>query len=61
MPKSDKQKQDALFLKIAKEHLFIQTLETRNSDQLDFHDVSVWGIKQALQHAYKAGQKSTKG
>lgn len=27
--------------KIALDHLFIETLETRHSDRLDFHDVSV--------------------
>ena len=44
--------------KIAKEILWIETLETRNSDGLDFHEVSVWGLKEALEAAYKAGQKS---
>lgn len=43
---------------IAKQHLFVQTLETRHSDRLDFHDVSVWGIKAALEAAYLAGQQS---
>ena len=32
-----------LFTNIAREHLNIPTLETRNSDSLDFHDVSVCG------------------
>ncbi len=40
---------------IALDHLFIQTLETRNRDQLDFHDVSVWAVKSALEAAYAAG------
>jgi hypothetical protein len=35
--------------------LFIQTLETQNSDRHDFHDVSVWAIKSALEAAYAAG------
>lgn len=43
---------------IAKEHLFIETLETQHSDRLDFHDVSVWGVKAALQAAYEAGRKA---
>jgi hypothetical protein len=43
---------------IAKQHLFVETLETRHSDGLDFHDVSVWGIKAALEAAYLAGQQS---
>ena len=44
-----------LFTNIAREHLNIPTLETRNSDSLDFHDVSVCGVKNALSHAYQAG------
>lgn len=46
---------DALLTRIALEHLFIETLETQNSDSLDFHDVSVWGVKEALIAAYQAG------
>jgi hypothetical protein len=30
-------------------------LETRNSDSLDFHDVAVWTLREALQAAYVAG------
>jgi len=43
---------------IAKEHLFIETLQTQHSDRLDFHDVSVWGVKAALQAAFEAGRKA---
>jgi hypothetical protein len=46
---------DALLTRIAQEHLFIDTLKTRNSDSMDFHDVSVWGVKEALLAAYQAG------
>ena len=42
---------------IAKQHLFIETLETQNSDRLDFHDVSVWGVKAALEAAFEAAAK----
>lgn len=49
---------DALFEKIAKEHLFIGTLEPRNRDSLDFPACNVRCIKKALQAAYDAGQKS---
>jgi len=48
---------DQQLLQIAKQHLFIDTLETQSSDQLDFHDVSVWAIKGALQAAYDAGRQ----
>jgi hypothetical protein len=46
---------DELFTEIAREHLCIETLETRNLDSLDFHDVSVAGVKNALLAAYRAG------
>jgi hypothetical protein len=42
--------------RIAKQTLGIETLETRNSDDLDFHEISVWQLKEALEKAYKAGQ-----
>lgn len=50
---------DQVFEQIAKQHLNIETLETRNSDGHDFHDCSVWCIKSALQAAYDAGREST--
>ena len=40
---------------IARDHLGVETLETRNMDALDFHDVSVEGIRRALLAAYMAG------
>ena len=43
---------------IAQEKLGIQTLETQNSDRLDFYDISVWQIKEALELAFQLGQKS---
>jgi hypothetical protein len=46
---------EALILDIATKHFFIETLETRNSDRLDFHDVAVWAIRAALEAAYAAG------
>ena len=45
---------------IARKHLDIETLETRKSDGLDFHEVSVWGLLAALQAAYDAGRASVK-
>lgn len=48
---------DALLLEIAQKHFpSIETLETRNSDGLDFHDVAVWAIRAALEAAYEAGR-----
>ena len=52
----DAQTLDQLFQQIALDHLFIDTLETRHSDRLDFHEVSVWGIKSALLAAFDAGR-----
>lgn len=44
---------------IAKRHLLVDTLETRNEDGLDFYEVAVWCIKAALQEAYEAGQNAS--
>lgn len=47
-------------LAIAKATLHIDTLETRKSDSLDFHDVAVWSVKAALEAAYRAGLAAAK-
>lgn len=48
---------EALLLQIATRHFHnIETIETRNSDRLDFHDVAVWAIRAALEDAYEAGR-----
>ena len=57
MPKATQQQIDQLLTEIAKKHLNLETLETRNSDSLDFHDVAVWAIKDALQVASEAGKQ----
>ncbi|MFN7306153.1 MAG: DUF6900 domain-containing protein [Acetobacteraceae bacterium] len=50
-----------LFLDIAKRNMpSVETLETRNRDALDFHDVAVWSIRQALAEAYAAGMGAAK-
>ncbi|QDF03384.1 DUF6900 domain-containing protein [Myxococcus xanthus] len=46
---------EATLERIASEALNIETLKTRNSDSLDFHDVPVWRLKEALEAAYQAG------
>jgi hypothetical protein len=51
----DKQQQTTIE-RIAKEHLGILCLETRQRDSLDFYDISVWGAKAALEAAYNAGR-----
>jgi hypothetical protein len=49
---------DALLLEIAERHLFLETLETRMSDSLDFHDHAVWAVRSALEAAYEAGRRA---
>jgi hypothetical protein len=51
---------DRQLQQIALDHLFIDTLETRNSDRLDFHEVSVWAVKSALIAAYQAGRQAAR-
>lgn len=46
---------EAAVAEIARRHLRVDTLETRNSDALDFHDLAVWSIREALLAAYEAG------
>ena len=47
---------EALILEIATRHFFVETLETRNSDRLDFHDVAVCAMRAALKEVYEAGR-----
>lgn len=56
MPKS----KDEVFTLIAQQHLGIETLVERKSDSLDFHDVAVWSVKDALEAAFEAGRKTRK-
>ena len=60
MPKDNLEQIDQLLTEIAKTHLDIDTLETRKADSLDFYDVAVWGVKEALKAAYEAGQNANK-
>ncbi len=52
------QTRDEALAKIAATILDLETLATRNSDRLDFHELSVWSIKAALEAAFAAGQKA---
>lgn len=49
---------DALLTRIALQHLQIENLQTQKSDRLDFHEVSVGSLKDALKAAFEAGQRS---
>lgn len=44
--------------KIAQDELNIETLSIRHSDSYDFHEVSVWSLKEALIKAYELGKQS---
>lgn len=44
---------------IAKRHLLVETLETRNNDSQDFYEVAVWCLKAALLEAFRAGQNAS--
>jgi len=46
---------DELVLDIARRHFLIETIEARNSDRLDFHEVAVWSMADAIREAYRAG------
>jgi hypothetical protein len=37
---------------------FDHTLAVQRSDRLDFFEVSVWSVREALEAAYRAGQQS---
>lgn len=49
-----------LVTQIAKTHLNIDTLEIRKLDRLDFHNVAVWQIQEALFAAFDAGKTAQK-
>lgn len=46
--------------RIASAMLGIETLETRGSDRLDFHEVSVASLRAALEAAYHAGAEQAR-
>ena len=45
---------------LARDKLQIPTLSERKADGLDFHELSVWQIQEALAAAYEAGRQSAK-
>jgi hypothetical protein len=48
---------DAELASIARRTLNIQTLATRKMDSLDFHEVAVWQVLEALRLAHRMGRK----
>jgi len=55
LPKFDR---DAELEAIARSEFGVDTLEVRGMDDLDFHDVSVAAMKDALRKAYELGRNS---
>ncbi len=53
-------KRDEAIEAIARNILEIETLAERKRDALDFHEVSVWGLKDALLAAYELGLTAAK-
>jgi hypothetical protein len=41
--------------RIARDILFLETLEERGRDRLDFPELHVWSVRSALEAAYQAG------
>jgi uncharacterized protein DUF6900 len=40
--------------------LGFDTLEIRKSDRLDFREVAVWQVREALEAAYEAGKRAAR-
>ncbi len=50
---------DVLIEAIVKNNFYgIDSIKTRNSDCLDFHDVAIWCIRSAIEEAYQAGYQA---
>jgi hypothetical protein len=58
--KTDDPKRTTTIEKIAKEILWLETLDARGRDSLDFHELSVGSIRAALVAAYEAGRQAAK-
>jgi hypothetical protein len=46
--------------KLAKKYLWIETLKVRGRDSLDFHEVGVADLTEALDAAYELGKTDSK-
>ncbi|MBK9386045.1 MAG: hypothetical protein IPN34_14635 [Planctomycetes bacterium] len=53
-------KRSATIERIAKEILWLETLNARGRDRLDFYELSVGSIRAALEAAYEAGKQERK-
>jgi hypothetical protein len=41
----------------AKVELLLETLETRQRDSLDIHEIPVWSIRDLVRHAFESGYR----
>ena len=48
-------KKEKIISEIAKSVLRIETLKVGNSDSIDFHELAVWEIEEALSKAFDEG------
>jgi hypothetical protein len=48
-------------LTIANKVFNLTTPDRRKSDRLDFHNIAVWKVREALEMAYEAGFKAAGG
>ena len=48
-------KKEKIISEIAKSVLQIETLKVGNSDSIDFHELAVWEIEEALSKAFDEG------
>jgi hypothetical protein len=55
---TDNSNKDRALEEIAAKVLNIPTLQARLSDRLDFHEVAVWSVKEALETAFAIGRDS---
>ncbi len=60
IPKRDARRHRAI-VEVAARHLNLDTLDEGGSDRLDFHELSVGSIRDALEAAYAAGAASVAG
>lgn len=52
---------EATIAGVVRRRLQLQTLETRGSDRLDFHELPVWALRAALQEVWEEAQASVAG
>ena len=55
LPEDATTRAESEVLDIVKDELGLQTMQTRHSDEKDFHELAIWQIRKALFAAYRAG------